>query len=51
LFRLEVRATLTADADPPHGAGKAGVCMSQPLFDPSSKWMLEEQGASFLYLA
>jgi hypothetical protein len=25
--------------------------MSQPLFDPSSKWMLEEHGASFLYLA
>jgi hypothetical protein len=25
--------------------------MSQPYFDPSSKWMLEEHGASFLYLA
>jgi predicted transposase YdaD len=25
--------------------------MSQPLFDPSSKWMLEEQGAGILYLA
>ena len=25
--------------------------MSQQLFDPSSKWMLEEQGASILYLA
>jgi hypothetical protein len=25
--------------------------MSQPLFDPSSKWLLEEHGASILYLA
>jgi hypothetical protein len=25
--------------------------MSQPMFDPSSKWMLEEQGTSILYLA
>ncbi len=25
--------------------------MSQQLFDPSGKWMLEEQGASILYLA
>src|SRR5438128_691596 len=25
--------------------------MSQPLFDPSSKWMIEEHGASILYLA
>ncbi len=25
--------------------------MSQPLFDPSEKWMLEEQGASLLWLA
>src|SRR6266542_3179706 len=25
--------------------------MSQPLFDPSSKWMVEEQGASILYVA
>jgi hypothetical protein len=25
--------------------------VSQPLFDPSSKWMLEEHGASILYLA
>jgi predicted transposase YdaD len=25
--------------------------MSQPMFDPSSKWMLEEHGDSFLYLA
>jgi predicted transposase YdaD len=25
--------------------------MSQPLFDPSSKWMLEEQGVGILYLA
>ncbi len=25
--------------------------MSQPTFDPSSKWMLEEQGASVLSVA
>ena len=25
--------------------------MAQQTFDPSSKWMLEEQGASILYLA
>jgi hypothetical protein len=25
--------------------------MSQPLYDPSSKWMIEEHGASILYLA
>jgi hypothetical protein len=25
--------------------------MSQQWFDPSSKWMLEERGASILYLA
>ena len=25
--------------------------MSQPLYDPSSKWMIEEQGAGILYLA
>src|SRR5271154_4082147 len=25
--------------------------MSQPFFDPSSKWMLEEHGKSILYLA
>ena len=28
-----------------------GQPMSLPLFDPSSKWMIEEQGASILYLA
>ena len=25
--------------------------MSQPWYDPSSKWMLEERGASVLYVA
>jgi predicted transposase YdaD len=25
--------------------------MSQPLYDPSSKWMIEEEGGSILYLA
>src|SRR4051812_49254675 len=25
--------------------------MPQPLFDPSTKWMLEEHGAAILYLA
>jgi hypothetical protein len=25
--------------------------MSQQLYDPSSKWMIEEHGASILYLA
>ncbi len=25
--------------------------MAQQTFDPSSKWMLEEQGASILYIA
>ncbi len=25
--------------------------MSRQLYDPSSKWMLEEQGTSILYLA
>ena len=25
--------------------------MAQQTFDPSSKWMLEEQGTSILYLA
>jgi hypothetical protein len=31
--------------------GSQGGSMSQQWFDPSSKWMLEEQGAGILYLA
>jgi hypothetical protein len=33
------------------GAASQGQAMSQPLYDPSSKWMLEEQGSSILYVA